>query len=175
MRNSAVLQLHNESRSMLQRKLLYSFTFWWEVTDFSETLVSSSQIIQYNIFEDIRVRTVTLMYGAHKTQGQPQENCTYARNNCDGKKMCRTEPLITTFLQEEVCVIKFTLRMVRDNITYHKRVRAANSAPSIINFENKGRYKQHGNFIRPYFTRNGNRINMCFHVYPFRNNKKQQK
>jgi len=52
---------------MLQRKLLYSFTFWWEVTDFSETLVSSSQIIQYNIFEDIRVRTVTLMYGAHKT------------------------------------------------------------------------------------------------------------
>jgi hypothetical protein len=47
---------------------------------------------------------------------------------------CRAEPLTATFLQEEIYVVEFKLRMVRNNITYHKRVRAANSAPSIMRY-----------------------------------------
>ena len=51
-------------------------------------------------------------------------------------------------LKGKVRVVKFTLRMVRNNVTYHKRVRAANSAHIIIKSENEERYKQHGTFIR---------------------------
>jgi hypothetical protein len=48
------------------------------------------------------------------------------------RKKCRTEHLITAFLQEEACVVKFTYRTVRNNIIYHNRVWAANSAPNIL-------------------------------------------
>ena len=61
-------------------------------------------------------------------------------------------------LKEEVYVVKFTLRMLRNNVTYHKRAKTAHSAHSIIKFENEEPYKQHGIFIRLYFTRKRNRI-----------------